>query len=613
VAETLSARLRRLKAAAGARDIRMKEVTLVRAGEVHLMTPGLFSEDWPKPIIANQIDTIARDFAGSLAPLPTLRCSSRSMRTDADKRRAEKKNKIGSYYWHCSNLATSMYQGADWYATYGFLPMYVEPDYTRDLPMIRLENPIGCYYEKDRFGCTLFFSKCWREPVWKLAEQFPDAAGRLIERDGAGRPQMGQELEVVRVADKTHWTLVVPERNDLVLLQYPHKLGRCPVEVAERPGLTDEPRGQFDQVLWVWLAKARLALMQLDAASKAVNAPIVIPRDAIEFSIGPDAVIQTDNRQGVGRVPLDLPGGAFAVSEKLDDEVKEGARFPEGRNGGIDASVITGRGVQALMGGYSSLIAEGQIILGEALAAITEVCFEMDRTLWPDMRRTIRGTAAGEPYEISYTPVTDIGDNFSCDVTYGYAAGLSPSQAVVMLLQLRGDDLISRDTFRRQLPIDIDVDDEQRRIDVDKTEDALQQGLFALLQSLGPIATQGLDPLPIIKSGTVFVKERRNGTPVAEAMEKAFAPPPEAAQEAGGASPGQPADPLAAVGQGAATPFLEERMSPGSTPTVCRPAWPRARLGLPPGGMPDIKTLVAGLRAGRPVLDATITRRIPTG
>jgi hypothetical protein len=85
----------------------MLEVTMVRNGEVHLMAPGLFSEDWPKPIIANAIDTIARDFAGSLAPLPSLNCSSRAMRTDWDKRRAMKKNKIGAYIWKISDLAAT--------------------------------------------------------------------------------------------------------------------------------------------------------------------------------------------------------------------------------------------------------------------------------------------------------------------------------------------------------------------------------------------------------------------------------------------------------------------------------------------------------------------------
>lgn len=611
MADSICERVKRLKTAASMRDRRMMEVTLVRKGEVNIMAPGLFSEDWPKPIISNAIDVIARDFAGTLAPLPTLNCSSRAMRTDADKRRAGKKNKIGSSYWKKSDLGQHMLVGVDQYLTYGFLPMYVEPDFTRETPVIRLENPMGVYYETDRFGEVKFFAKCWREPAWKIAAQFPELAPLIIPRDPySGRMQPEVELEVVRVCDATNWSLILPERNELVLASYPHGLDRLPVVIAERPGLTDEPQGQFDQVMWVWLAQARLALMQLDAAHKAVNSPTVLPRDAIEFSVGPDAIIQTDNPSSVRKVSLDLPAGAFAVAEQLSDEVKLGARFPEGRTGGIDASVITGRGVQALMGGYSTQVAEAQIILGAALSKVTSLCFEMDCHMWPETRKRIQGNTAGEPYDITYTPKTDIADNYSCDVTYGYAAGLSPNQAVVMLLQLRGDKLISRDTFRRQLPFDVDVDDEQRRIDVNDTEDAAMQGLFALLQSLGPMATQGLDPMPVLKAATIFIKARRDGVPVEEALERAFTPPEQPAAPEGGA----PADPLAGLGQGGGD------IVPGAigdVPGVNANGLPTGvapgQAGLPPGGMPDISTLVAGFRAGRPVMDSTVTRRLPTG
>jgi hypothetical protein len=613
VAENICARLKRLKTASMTRDRRMQEVTLVRKGEVNLMAPGLFSEDWPKPIIANAIDVIARDFAGTLAPLPTLNCSSRAMRTDADKRRAGKKNKIGASYWKASDLGQHMLVGADQYLTYGFLPFYVEPDFDRETPIIRLENPMGVYYELDRFGETRFFAKCWREPAWKIAAQFPEFTHLIIPRDPySNRMNPEAELEVVRVCDATNWSLILPERGELTLSSYPHGLDRLPVVIAERPGLTEEPQGQFDQVMWVWLAQARLALMQLDAAHKAVNSPTVLPRDALEFSVGPDAIIQTDNPSSVRKVSLDLPAGAFAVAEQLSDQVKMGARMPEGRMGGIDASVITGRGVQALMGGFSTQVAEAQIILGAALSKVTSLCFEMDCHMWPNARKRIQGNTAGEPYDITYTPKTDISDNYSCDVTYGYAAGLSPNQAVVMLLQLRGDKLISRDTFRRQLPFDVDVDDEQRRIDVNDTEDAAMQGLFALLQSLGPMATQGLDPMPVLKAATIFIKSRRDGVPVEEALERAFTPPePEPAPPA---APGAPGDPLAGLGRGGGD------IVPGAVgdipgvnanglPTGVAPG----QAGLPPGGMPDIATLVAGMRAGRPVMDSTITRRLPTG
>jgi hypothetical protein len=92
------------------------------------------------------------------------------------------------------------------------------------------------------------------------------------------------------------------------------------------------------------------------------------------------------------------------VAEQLDNEVRSGARFPEARNGGIKASVVTGRGVQALMGGYDTQIAEAQVVLGAFAGAAHGARFEMDVALWPTSRKRIMGNSAGEPFDLTYTP-----------------------------------------------------------------------------------------------------------------------------------------------------------------------------------------------------------------
>jgi len=602
VAESCSQRIKRLKHASSARDRRMREVTMVRKGEVHLMAPGLFSEDWPKPLIANTVDTIARDFAGTLAPLPSLNCASRAMRTDKDKRAAEKKNKIGANYWRISSLASAMLIGADHYLSYGFMVGYVEPDFDKQQPMIRIEDSIGAYYERDRFGNVTFYVKTWQEPAWRVAERFPELAHMIIPKTSYGKPDPEAMLEVARSCDESEWRLSIVD--GVTLSSYKHGLKRPPVVVAQRPGIDgNEAHGQFDQVLWTWLARARLALMQLDAANKAVNSPIVLPNDAVEFNVGPDAVIQTDNPSAVRKVSLELPSSAFAVADQLDNDVRIGSRFPEVRNGTPQASVITGRGVQALMSGYDVQIAEAQVVIGQAISRLTSLAFEIDVALWPNTRKRIMGNSAGEPFDLTYTPATDISDNFSCDVSYGYAAGLSPNQAIVMLLQLRGDKLISRDTFRRQLPFDVDVDDEQRRIDVNETEDAAMQGLFALLQSLGPMASAGVDPMPVLRASSEFIKARRNGVPVEIAMEKAFTKPT-VNEEQGETAPDAETGPGEGGGPGGELP---QGVNANGLPTGVAPG----QAGMSPGGMPDISTLVAGLRGGRPVLDGSVTRRLP--
>lgn len=45
--------------------------------------------------------------------------------------------------------------------------------------------------------------------------------------------------------------LYMPERKNLVLARSQNYFGRCPVEVAVRPGLDNEQRGQFDDVAFV--------------------------------------------------------------------------------------------------------------------------------------------------------------------------------------------------------------------------------------------------------------------------------------------------------------------------------------------------------------------------
>src|SRR5205807_1278404 len=135
------------------------------------------------------------------------------------------------------------------------------------------------------------------------------------------------------------------------------------------------------------------------------------------------------------------------------------------------ASVITGRGVEELMGSYNSQIAAAQAIFGLALKNATAMAFKIDVALWPSKRQTVNGVIAGESYQITYSPQDDIGDDNTCDVTYGPMAGLAPQNAAVLLLQLRGDGLIDRDTFRRFMPWDMDNDTTQRNVDIEQTQD----------------------------------------------------------------------------------------------------------------------------------------------
>jgi hypothetical protein len=597
------------------RDKAMDMVQMVRRGDIDRLFPDLFSDDLPKSVVANLVDVAARDLAEVMAPLPNLACASGNMKTDADRARASRKNRIGYYYWDRSGLEAQMFQFADSYNAHGFAVMVVEPDLDCQMPKIRVENPNGVYYEKDRWGHVVEFIKETTATAGELAARYPEYRGQILSigQDKRARNE-NTTLTIVTYMDATRTVIYLPEASNVVLGRAPNPCSRIPVAIAERFDLGKTPRGQFDDVIFVQLARSLMALYQLNAAEKSVNAPIAMPDDVTELSVGPDAVLRTQNPQAIQRVRLDVPRDSWMLSDQLDRESKQGARYPDARTGGVKGSIITGRGVEAMLGTFDTQIKTAQVLFKQALEIATSLCFEMDVALWPNLRKTIDGTMSGKSFEIQYVPARDISDNHTCTTTYGFAAGMTPDRAIVTLLQLRGDKLIQRDTFRRALPFDIDPDEEQRGLDLEVLEDGLMQGFLALMQGLGPMMAQGVDVTNILQSASTVIEMRGKGTPLHKAIQEAMKPPEPEEQEQPPPEqgpPGQeqpPGAPGAEQGEGL----------PGSPGSGIRPS------GLPqgvapgqiqngPGGMPSILSMISEMKNGKANMQAGVMRKVPTG
>jgi hypothetical protein len=231
-------------------------------------------------------------------------------------------------------------------------------DYTNNNPRIRLLNPFGVYPEIDRFGRTISLTQIISTDSESLASQYPEFYQEIL---GKKTNQYGQVantpyVSMVRYHDKDQDIIFLPERNNLVLSQTANPLGKCLASVAVRSSIDGEARGQFDDVLAVQLARARFAVLQIQAAEKSIQAPIAIPQDVQELALGPDSIMRSANPQAIRRVPLELPPGVFSESQVLERELRMGARYPEVRSGNLDASVVTGRGVQALQAGFDTQI-----------------------------------------------------------------------------------------------------------------------------------------------------------------------------------------------------------------------------------------------------------------
>lgn len=588
-----------------ARDGRWENVRAARRGDLSEVAPDMFSDEIPKPIVANFIDTVARDLAELIAPLPSFNCQSASMASDAARKFADRRTKIVQNYLLQSKLDRQMLSGADHFNTYATTVFYIEPDFETKTPHITIEDPTSGYADVDRWGRIRAYYKRWYHDAHVLANMFPDYASVIDEASKSDvYGPSGNLVEIVRYCDADQIAIVLICKEPCVLVSGRNPLGETPVVMAKRPWLhEDEYRGQFDDAIWVQIAKDALARLNLEAVEKSVQAPIALPADVMEYAMGPDSIIRSNSPDKIRRVGLDLPQGAFAEAQVLMDELRVGTRYPAARSGQSNASVITGRGVQSLMGGFETQITAAQMAFRDAFMDVIRLCFKMDEKYWPNAVKSIRGNSEGTPYEVKYKPSVDIKGDTTVAVEYGFAAGMDPNRAVVMLLQLRAERAFSRDFFVRQLPFPINITEEQSKVDVEQTRESIMQGIAGYVQSIPALAQQGMDPTGPVLKAAMIVKGLQKGGSIEDVVMEAFAPqPPNPATSPPGQPPGMGAPPGGGGpgGGGTGGGLMESGLMQGVAP---------GQAGQAPGARPDIQTMLAGLTAaGKPNMSAA-TRR----
>lgn len=589
----ISLKVQELRRRFGTRDANMSDISLIREGRLDEVAPGMFNDNIPKPVIANFIDVAARTAAESLAPLPSFNCSASSMSNDSARKFADKKTQGIAHYLESADFQAQMYSGADHFGSYGLMPIIIEPDFVNMVPRPTIISPLGCYPEKDRWGRLISLTRIIRKTVSELCILYPEHAAKITR--GLYSPNSQAMMELFYYHDKDQWSLTIPEAHDLQLGHVANPIDEPCIAIAERPGVSEVPRGQYDDVIWIQIAKNRFSMMAMEAAEQSVEAPLAVPNDVNEYAVGPMAMLRTNSPEKIRRVGMEMSPAAFQEGQLLSQELMQGSRFPEARGGNVDASIITGQGVRALMEGYNSANVASQEIMRKCFKDMIRICLKMDETLWPDIERDIRGSSNGAPYSIRWKPERDIKKDHTVDIQYGFSmGGMDPNRALVALLQMRGDHLISRDFTRRQFPFGINVSQEEATIEVEELRSALLQSVAALAQSIPVLAQQGQDPSQILNQMGSLIQLRQKGKSLEDAAMMAFAPPepsPEevAAQEAQMAS------------QAAGGPM-------GGSPMGGMPAAPP---GAPQGGM-DLMRMLSGLNGGgAPTSNVSVRRQIP--
>lgn len=529
--DEIHSKFKRIQTKYTASDIKKDKVRKVLKGELNTLYPEVFPDmgSFAEPIVANMVDVAARDMAESLHDLPTYSCFSTSMSSEKDRGRATKKNKIIGCYINNSRLEEEMRDGSIRLVSFGTLIGRVAPDFDDKVPYIRLLDSIGTYPEYDhRRRLVGYFEK----RVFSkddLILQYPLFADEIKGK----KNDTSKSIEVIFYHNKDVDVVYFARDKAVELQSIKNPIGRCMAAIVERSHDGDVPRGQFDDVLPVQLAKARMALLALRTSEDVVNAQLILPTDVNDVPVGPNAIIRTNNPEGIRYVPRQVAPDAWREQQQLDRELNLGARFPESRTGTPAGSgTVTGAGQDALLGAYDSQIDGYRIGLARFHQELINICFEVDEKVFGDVEKTLIGFNAGSSYQLTYSASKVIAGDYSVSTRYGLMAGLNPNQMLVFGLQALQSDMFSKGFLRRELPISFDVEEEEREIDVQKLNDAGMQALMAYGASIPQLAAQGMDVTHPLKVLSDVMKARRDGINLITAITDAFSKATEEQQQA---------------------------------------------------------------------------------
>ena len=586
----IAARVKSLKERYQIRDLKSQTVRSVKSGEWEKVAPGAFTDDYPAPMVANRIEVMSRDVSASLAPLPAINCAASSSLADAAKKFAEKRSKIANAYVKGSNLEAFQTDAAASYNDYGMLVYFIEPCLDEKMPRIRVRDSSQVYAEWSVDGRVLWAFEEFCLTPGQLIDLYPQAQAYLKLHNQLE----AREVVVVRYSDRKQTCVFLPECGNYELVCYKAPIpGRSQFVAVMRPGAIDGcPRGAYDDLVYPQIADHEFRMLQLEGASKAVQAPLAVPQDVTDVPYGPDAVIRTNQPQNVRRVATEIPNSAFAASQMIREDLAVGGMSPEARTGNIQASVITGKGIEAASAGYSSQIANAQIMIAFALEQAIECCFLMDEHLWGNVSKEIRGVEQGSPFSMKYKPSKDIAGDTTVEISYGFLSGMAPNNALVFILQAQAAGLISRDFAARNLPVGMNVSEEFHKIDIETMRNSLMQGMSALAQSLPGMVQNGMDPTQIVKALAEIVRGKQKGKPIEDVIAEVFAPEP---------PPPAPGEPQAGADSGAAAPGSD---AGGGNPLSPQQA---AIATEGPSGRPDLAQFFAGVG---PTGDAQLAGRV---
>lgn len=472
-------------------------------------------------IIANAVDNTALH-AAQVTPnvaVPALNPgrSSGARSTDYADRRRKALGTVWDQSW-IELLLGRMYRHLAGYATSA---LWVELDYEKRMPFVRLRDPLGAYPEPKAPEDLTMPRDCGfitaKSLDW-IHGNFPWTRDVLRKGDGFATTHNddGELWDVVEWMDEDAVVLGVlgprdsyrswttePARWAVELSRTPNVLGRCPAVIPRRVTL-DRIISQLSNLTGHADLIAKLQLLDIQATEKSIfpdrfilsktgQNPMLLHGEWKGGETGETNIILDADRIG------ELRGTPDPNNKMTMDRVERNALISSGmvpqQGGETYGALRTGRGIDALMGAALDPRTVELHLIGERyLTEINEIVLLSFRKRWPS--RTYSVSWPGDDQELEFVPEKHIEDtkaglNVRNRVTYPIP-GMDATNATQIIAQALGAGMISEKDARRMHPLVKNPEGVERQRTV--------EGFTKLaLMSLEQRAMQGIPPEDIAR------------------------------------------------------------------------------------------------------------------
>ena len=393
-----------------------------------------------------------------------------------------------------------------WLPGYGFVVWVVVTKYDANgnpYPCAELRDPYDCYpgyYGTAQTPSELATIR--RIPAPKLVKMYPELKSFY---DSKNRRKAGGTMLVgsrnLNSNDEPRWetnkggdviveymnetgTFVVHPGAKKMLDFIPNPLKSGPQFVVAKRFSFDKLQGQFDQVIGLMSAMAKINIMSVIAMEDAVftETNIIGELESGQYRKGRHSVNYLSPGTQVVKPITNLPYQLFDQVSRLERQLRVVSGYPVQDDSISPNSFVTGRGLEELQSGVGQMVKEYHTILTTALEEIDYKRLEYDELVHGDKKRSISGVYHGSIFEESYKPDNDIKGAYKTIRKYGAMASFDEPQKIVTGLQLLQAGIIDKQTMQEEMDGLDNLQMINDRITKEKAERVLFESLLAQAQ-----------------------------------------------------------------------------------------------------------------------------------